>query len=122
MEDALDKNIIKPLKTTVFNADQLEEAFRFMASGKHIGKILIKIRDENGPLVKEVTPRVFFNPQHSYIICGGLGGFGMELADWMIIRGCRKIVLSSSRGVIDGYHEYRFRYVLSYSINLPSLN
>ena len=109
LKDAFDKGMIKPLKTTVFNADQLEEAFRFMASGKHIGKILIKIRDENSLLIKEVTPRVFFNPQHSYIICGGLGGFGMELADWMIIRGCRKIILTSSRGVIDGYHEYRFK-------------
>ena len=107
--ESLKKNLIKPLKATVFNADQLEEAFRFLGSGKHIGKVLIKMCDENGPLVKEVTPRVFFNPQHSYIICGGLGGFGMELADWMIIRGCRKIVLSSSRGIIDGYHEYRFR-------------
>ncbi|XP_070508377.1 fatty acid synthase-like [Chironomus tepperi] len=118
LADAMDNNIVKPLKTTVFNADQLEEAFRYMASGKHIGKILIKIRDENGPLIKEVTPRVFFNPQHSYIICGGLGGFGMELADWMIIRGCRKIVLSSSRGVVDGYHEYKFRLWRSYGVDI----
>ncbi|XP_070508492.1 fatty acid synthase-like [Chironomus tepperi] len=120
MEDAIEKGIIKPLKATIFNADQLEEAFRYMASGKHIGKILIKILDENGPLIKEVTPRVFFNPQHSYIICGGLGGFGMELADWMIIRGCRKIVLSSSRGVVDGYHEYKFRYWRSYGADIKT--
>ena len=109
LKASIKKKFIKPLKTTIFDANQLEEAFRFLASGKHIGKVVLKIRDENGPLIKEVTPRVFFNPQHSYIICGGLGGFGMELADWMIIRGCRKIVLSSSRGVIDGYHEYKFR-------------
>ncbi|CAG9811694.1 unnamed protein product [Chironomus riparius] len=118
LEDAINNNIVKPLKTTVFEAAQLEEAFRFMASGKHIGKVIIKLRDENGPLIKEVTPRVFFNPQHAYIICGGLGGFGMELADWMIIRGCRKIVLSSSRGVVDGYHEYKFSLWRSYGVDI----
>lgn len=104
----MQSNIIKPLKATIFDANQLEEAFRFMASGKHIGKILIKIRDENGLLMKEIIPKVYFNPKHSYIICGGLGGFGIELADWMIVRGCRKLVLSSSRGKIDPFHKYRF--------------
>ncbi|KAL7014528.1 hypothetical protein ACKWTF_015986 [Chironomus riparius] len=116
--ESLKKNLVKPLKATVFNADQLEEAFRFLASGKHIGKVLIRMCDESGSLVKEVTPRVFFNPQHAYIICGGLGGFGMELADWMIIRGCRKIVLSSSRGVVDGYHEYKFSLWRSYGVDI----
>jgi len=34
---------VKPLHTTVFERDNVEAAFRFMASGKHIGKILIKV-------------------------------------------------------------------------------
>lgn len=109
MKEGVKKGLIKPLKTTVFDGNQLEEAFRFLASGKHIGKVVLKIRDEDDLLIKEVVPRVFFDDRKTYIICGGLGGFGMELADWMIIKGCRKIVLSSSRGVLSGYNEYRFR-------------
>jgi len=34
---------VNPLQTTVFERDDIEAAFRFMASGKHIGKILIKV-------------------------------------------------------------------------------
>jgi len=35
---------VKPLQTTVFDVDHTEDAFRFMAHGKHIGKVLIKVR------------------------------------------------------------------------------
>ena len=34
---------VKPLKATVFNKNDVEEAFRYMAKGKHMGKILIKV-------------------------------------------------------------------------------
>jgi len=36
--------IVKPLQTTVFDRDDLEAAFRFTAQGKHIGKVLIKVK------------------------------------------------------------------------------
>ena len=35
--------VVKPLQTTVFDVDNVEAAFRFMAQGKHIGKVLIKV-------------------------------------------------------------------------------
>ena len=36
-------DIVKPLMTTVFERMQVEAAFRFMAQGKHIGKVLVKV-------------------------------------------------------------------------------
>lgn len=35
--------VVKPLKTTVFSKNEVEDAFRFMAQGKHIGKVLIQV-------------------------------------------------------------------------------
>ena len=35
---------LKPLQTTVFGTDDVQTAFRFMAQGKHIGKVLIKVK------------------------------------------------------------------------------
>lgn len=35
--------VVKPLRTTVFNKEEVEAAFRFMAQGKHIGKVMIKV-------------------------------------------------------------------------------
>lgn len=34
---------VKPLQTTVFERDDIEAAFRYMAQGKHVGKVLIKV-------------------------------------------------------------------------------
>lgn len=77
-----------------------------------MGKVLLKIReDEKDKLTYPITitPRVNCDFEFSYIIPGGLGGFGLELADWLVIRGARKLVLSSSRGVTKQYQAYRIR-------------
>lgn len=102
--------IIVPIKTTVFPAAEVEQAFRYLASGRHMGKVLLKIRENEGDeetLPIAAMPRTYFDKNLSYIMPGGLGGFGLELADWMVIRGCRKLVLSSSRGLTKPYQKYR---------------
>ena len=111
MED-IRSGIIKPLKTNVFKANEIEQAFRFLASGKHMGKVIIKLREndnDNETIPIKVMPKVYCNPDFSYIIPGGLGGFGLELADWLVMRGCRKLILSSSRGITRSYQAYRIR-------------
>ena len=35
--------VVRPLNTTVFDKEDLESAFRFMAQGKHIGKVMLKV-------------------------------------------------------------------------------
>jgi fatty acid synthase, animal type len=96
----------------VFRADNIEKAFRFLASGKHIGKVLIKIREHEDDIETipiDVKHQVFFQEKQSCIIVGGLGGFGLELADWLVIRGCRNLVMSSSRGITNGYQAARIK-------------
>lgn len=52
--------------------------YRYMATGKHIGKVLLKIRDEEEAKVIstpkqnliQAIPRTYFNPEKSYIILG----------------------------------------------------
>lgn len=36
--------VVQPLRTTVFERNQVEDAFRYMAQGKHIGKVLLQVR------------------------------------------------------------------------------
>ncbi|KAG5679912.1 hypothetical protein PVAND_009448 [Polypedilum vanderplanki] len=120
-EKGLKDSVVKPLNANVYKASKIEQAFRFMSTGKHIGKILLQIRStENEPQTFPITvhPRVYCNPEHSYIISGGLGGFGLELADWLVLRGCRKLVLSSSRGITKQYQAYRIKIWESYGVNV----
>uniref|UniRef100_A0A182IQL4 Fatty acid synthase n=1 Tax=Anopheles atroparvus TaxID=41427 RepID=A0A182IQL4_ANOAO len=115
------KGIIKPLPTTVFQAQEIEQAFRYMATAKHIGKVVLKIRDNEDDLASvpiSYLPRVYCNPEQTMVIAGGLGGFGLELADWLIIRGCRKVLLSSSRGITKPYQQYRINTWKSYGVQV----
>lgn len=110
MKDGIRTGAVRPLHSHVFAADEAEEAFRFMSTGKHTGKVILKIRDEEQKKVCPPTPisvkalaRTEFSPNKAYVIVGGLGGFGLELADWMTIRGCRKLVLVSRSGPRTAY-------------------
>ena len=61
VREGIKAGVVKPLKRTVFSRDEVEDAFRFMASGKHIGKVLLKIRDENETDLRVLAiPRTVF--------------------------------------------------------------
>lgn len=116
MMEGFANGCLQPLPRTLFKEDQIEEAFRFMASGKHVGKVVFNLREEESEKVvrperKTVSAlsRYICRETHTYIITGGLGGFGLELADWLILRGARKLVLTSRTGVKNGYQALRIK-------------
>ncbi|NXU74165.1 FAS synthase, partial [Oreotrochilus melanogaster] len=109
--------VVKPLKSTVFKKEEVEAAFRFMAQGKHIGKVMIQIQEEekeyssrrSEPVKLSAISRTSCPPSKSYIITGGLGGFGLELAQWLVERGAQKLILTSRSGIRTGYQAKRVR-------------
>ncbi|KAM8836140.1 fatty acid synthase [Spinachia spinachia] len=117
LKEGIVGGVVQPLKTTVFERDQVEEAFRYMAQGKHIGKVLLQVCHEESSSPAQTAPtksflaicRTFCPPSHVYIITGGLGGFGLELAQWLTERGARKLVLTSRSGIRNGYQAKRVR-------------
>lgn len=108
----IEDGTVIPLNTVLFNHDQAEQAFRYMASGRHIGKVVLKIKEEEpdkkiGPTPVHFTAitRTSCDPLKTYIIIGGLGGFGLELCQWLVDRGAKNIVLTSRSGVQTGYQQ-----------------
>lgn len=125
VSEGIENGAVQPLPSTVYNEHQVEQAFRFMASGKHIGKVLLKIRDEESrkaqpPKPKTVTaiPRTYMNPEKSYVLVGGLGGFGLELANWLILRGAKNVVLTSRSGIRTGYQSLCVRRWRELGVNV----
>ncbi|XP_015126151.1 fatty acid synthase [Diachasma alloeum] len=125
VSEGIKSGAVRPLPSRVFTEQQIEEGFRFMASGKHIGKVLLKIRDEESrgiakPALKTVKaiPRTYMNPDKSYILVGGLGGFGLELANWLITRGAKHIVLTSRSGIRTGYQSVSIRRWRKMGVNI----
>ncbi|KYN21443.1 Fatty acid synthase [Trachymyrmex cornetzi] len=101
IDDGLQNKIIKPIHAKIFPKSDIEEAFRYMASGKHMGKVIINVHEKDEPLDKHILAyrRYYCLRDRSYIILGGLVGFGLELTDWLIFRGAKNIILVSRNGI-----------------------
>lgn len=108
----LDNGKIQPICSKIFRVNELEKAFLCLKSNDSVGKILIKVREnqqDECSLPMKVLPKCYFDENLVYILIGGLGGFGMELTNWMTTRGARKIILCSRTGILKSYHLYRIR-------------
>lgn len=104
---------LKPIPVDrVFDASEVQDAFRYMQQGKHIGKIVVEIRSEDGKLLaKDVDAtkqyRTELDRNGSYLLIGGLGGLGRSLAVWMVEHGAKALTfLSRSAG--RGKHDDDF--------------
>ncbi|GME55565.1 Lovastatin diketide synthase LovF [Neofusicoccum parvum] len=88
---------IRPIKT--FPASQVMEAFREMQKGQHIGKIVVSMPEQ--PAELEITPtaqKLKLREDASYLLCGGLGGLGRAISNWMVENGARNLVYLSRSG------------------------
>ncbi|XP_074602980.1 fatty acid synthase-like [Brevipalpus obovatus] len=99
---------IKPLPRTVFEMERVKDAFRYMAAGKHMGKVVIRVQDSENigkPSILALNS-IKFHSDKMYIIVGGFGGLGLEVALWMAFNGAKNIVINSRSGPKTSYHQY----------------
>ncbi|CAG7824088.1 unnamed protein product, partial [Allacma fusca] len=113
----IESGVVKPLPYALFSNNQLEEAFRFMATGKHMGKVVVSIRDDSHSDILSL-PRTYFYSHKSYVLIGGLGGMGLEIANWMVSRGARNLVFVSRSGLSTGYQAYRVKVWRDQGVNV----
>ncbi len=83
-----EEGTLSPLPTHVFPLQEVIGAFRFMAQAKQIGKIVVT--QEVG--LSGIAPGQF-RADASYLITGGLGGLGLQVARWMVECGARHLAL-----------------------------
>jgi acyl transferase domain-containing protein/acyl-CoA synthetase (AMP-forming)/AMP-acid ligase II/NAD(P)-dependent dehydrogenase (short-subunit alcohol dehydrogenase family)/acyl carrier protein len=86
----LQTGILRPLPQTVFPAGQIVDAFRYMATAKHIGKVVISMPPMN-------QGQLSIQADASYLITGGNGALGLEVAGWLVEKGARHLVLTGRR-------------------------
>ncbi|OAL66032.1 polyketide synthase [Trichophyton rubrum] len=85
------------------DATMFGHAFRYMQTGKHMGKIIIKMPEDPAELpVAKSNLDLSLSPGGSYLLAGGLGGLGRPITTWMIEKGARNFIfLSRSAGESD---------------------
>ena len=100
INDLVKERALTPLPYRTFPASRVDAAFRLMAGGKHTGKVVISFVD---PFVvrRGNVPRPAFSvdPKATYLITGGLGGFGKVLSNWLVDAGARHLTLTGRRGL-----------------------
>lgn len=111
---------INPIK--VFSFEEIGDAFRFLGSGKHIGKLIISNGEKEAAQVtvgyastllsaeadniSQVQPskrslEKALNPEHSYLVVGGLKGLCGSLAIWLAKNGAKHLAIMSRSGSAD---------------------
>ena len=94
---------LHPLPYRSFRASHAVQALRHMSQARHVGKIVLEMDDPSVvPVPSGRLEPARFRPDGSYMITGGLGGFGLAVAEWMLKRGAGRVVLVSRRGVLGG--------------------
>ncbi|KAI1738681.1 hypothetical protein F4680DRAFT_459720 [Xylaria scruposa] len=86
----------------VYPVSKVEDAFRFLQSGKNIGRVVIGI-DSADVVPRYVSEKKIwqFSPGASYIIAGGFGGLGRAIIKWMVDRGARHLIILSRSGPVS---------------------
>ncbi|OGB22453.1 MAG: hypothetical protein A3I66_04080 [Burkholderiales bacterium RIFCSPLOWO2_02_FULL_57_36] len=100
--DRVRDRIFQPLPQTAFHAADIEAAFRYMSGAKHTGKVVVTFGDDEAVSVAPPESKdALFREDGTYLITGGVSGFGLRTAQWMVERGARTVVLASRRGMVS---------------------
>jgi acyl transferase domain-containing protein/surfactin synthase thioesterase subunit len=90
------------LPRTEFGAARVGEAFRYMVAAKQTGKIVVTYEDNETVALHPAPIRGnLFAADASYLVTGGLSGFGLRTAQWLVENGAGTVVLVGRRGRID---------------------
>jgi acyl transferase domain-containing protein/NADPH-dependent curcumin reductase CurA/NADP-dependent 3-hydroxy acid dehydrogenase YdfG len=89
---------LEPLPVTAYPANDTKAAFRFMQQGKHIGKLVISYGQPPSRVLAGAGSPTQLRGDGTYWIAGGLGGFGLQVARWLVERGAKQLVLSGRSG------------------------
>lgn len=91
-----------PLPYRAFAYDEIGNAFRLMQNAGHIGKIVVLPPVAGRDEVASRIDRTFaLDDEGVHLVVGGIGGFGLAAANWLVEKGARNIVLCTRRGVAD---------------------
>lgn len=92
---------LTPLPCRVFPAERVVDAFRTMQQAKHIGKVVVSLADVQPVVERPATASAPLQlaKDSTWIVTGGLSGFGLESARWLAAHGVGYLVLVGRRGL-----------------------
>ncbi|HVO94249.1 MAG TPA: SDR family NAD(P)-dependent oxidoreductase, partial [Terriglobales bacterium] len=97
----IENKTFRPLPHRVLPVSRVVEAFRHMAQARHVGKIVLSMRDDQVLIEASAADGITFSPEATYLITGGLGGLGLTVAKWIAQNGARNLILMGRSGAVS---------------------
>ena len=94
----MEHGTFKALPTIVYPAAEVKEAFRLVREARHMGKVVVQMQDQPVAYKQFSAEPIQIRPNSTYLITGGTGGFGLEVARWLASKGATNLVLASRHG------------------------
>ncbi|NBE06424.1 type I polyketide synthase [Paragemmobacter ruber] len=108
--DAFASGALRPLPYRAFGPAEAVSAFRLMQKSGHVGKVLITPPAPEAVQMQDIpTGRAPLCPERTHLVIGGLGGLGLEVAEWLIEGGARRVALMGRRADLSPEAEAAFR-------------
>lgn len=95
-----ESDALRPLPHVAFDASEIESAFAWMRDSRQTGKIVVRFNPAFAPTESRLPPAqaISLSADATYLVTGGLSGFGLRTAQWLADRGARHLALMSRRG------------------------
>lgn len=97
LSNYLESGVLSSLPTYVFTVDHIFEAFNLMKDNNQIGNVVIDFSNQPVDVISRKQGEV--RGEGTYLITGGTGGLGLEIAKWLVDKGAKNIALLSRSGL-----------------------
>jgi NADPH:quinone reductase-like Zn-dependent oxidoreductase/acyl carrier protein len=91
---------LRPLPFQSVPIARASEAFRAMQQSRHIGKLVVSMQIDDPSSTSIVHSRSAVKSDGTYLVTGGLGGFGLATAKWLVEQGATSLALLGRRGPV----------------------
>jgi len=112
--------VLSPLPYRSFTTEHIIDAFRFMQQSKQIGKVVVRLSDAEPELSvhSETPPAPKLSGEYTWLVTGGLSGFGAESAKWLAQHGVKHLLLVSRRGMQSSGAESLVTELAAYGVQV----
>ncbi|KAF7535686.1 hypothetical protein G7054_g5162 [Neopestalotiopsis clavispora] len=102
MAEAEQGTLHYPKPLNIYDVGSVEDAFRYIQSGKNSGRVVIRIDPASEVQKCLITHRDWkANDNASYLVVGGFGGVGRSILRWMAAKGARNLIVPTRSDVLS---------------------
>ena len=94
---------------------------RYMQQAKQIGKIIVTYENQILNQIEVTQPKkqsLELNDNGSYLVTGGLNGFGLRTAEWLVEKGAKHLILISRSGPVSDHAKEAINHFEKQGINI----